>query len=306
MNKTNRKYVAILAVLIAIFIITKTNDKKEKIINFFDVDSLKIARIELSSTKDTLILSKVNDNWIIEKPFEFQADQYRLERFFKNVLQSETSNLPVSESAGSLEKYDLTDSLATLMTLYDAKGKKLDASFFGKMKGESNTPVRRENSNKVYRLNSNVASYMKPDMQTWREKTVAKIEELSIGKISILTENEGFEITRSDSLWMFEDGVNSFGIADDNSSLRMIFSALKQITSTQFKDNEFAMYENKLANPDLEIGINILDGTNVYLRLAKEGEKNYIMQKDNITDHLFVQHDSWVNRFLKSAVDFQE
>ena len=306
MNKTNRKHVAILAALIAIFIITKTNDKKEKIINFFDVDSAKIAKIEITSFTDTLIIAKVNDDWQIEKPIEYQVDKYRLENFFKNILNAETSNLPVSESKSALIKYELTDSLATLLTLFDAKGKILQTAFFGKMKGESNTPVRKENSTKVYRLTSNVSYHLKPDLQAWREKTVTKIEELSIEKISILHGNEGFEIARSDSLWMFTDGTNSFGVNNENASLRQIFSGLKQITSTNFKDGEFALYETKLANPDLEIGISILDGTSVYLRLAKEGEKDYIMQKDNITDHLFVQHDSWVKRFLKSAVDFQE
>lgn len=306
MNKNNRKYIAVLAVLIAIFIITKTNDKTEKIINFFDVDSMKIARIELSTLIDTLVMAKVNDAWQIEKPIEYTADQIRVENFFKKVMKAETSNLPVSESKSSLEKYELTDSLATMMKLIDAKGKVLEAAYFGKMKGESNTPVRRENSNKVYRLGENVSYYLKPDLQAWREKTVAKIEETAIEKISILHGDEGFEISRSDSLWMFDDGSNSFSIDNENSSLRQIFSALKQITSSKFKDNEYALFEAKLANPDLEIGINILDGTNVYLRLAKEGEKDYIMQKDNFTETLYVQYESWAKRFLKSAVDFQE
>ncbi|MDO9578319.1 MAG: DUF4340 domain-containing protein [Candidatus Cloacimonadales bacterium] len=306
MNKSNRKYIVILIVLIAIFIIIKTNNKTEKIINFFDVDSMKIARIELSTVKDTLLMAKVNDTWMIEKPLEYTADQIRVENFFKRVLKSETSSLPVSESNDSLQKYELTDSLATMMKLYDANGKVLAAAFFGKMKGESNTPVRNENSNKVYRLGENVAYYLKPDLQTWREKTVAKIEEASIEKISILHGDEGFEITRSDSLWMFDDGKNSFSIDNENASLRQIFSALKLINSSKFKDNEFALYESRLANPDVEIGINILDGTNVYLRLAKDGEKNYIMQKDNIIETLYIQYESWAKRFLKSAVDFQD
>jgi uncharacterized membrane protein YciS (DUF1049 family) len=286
MNKNNKKYIVILIVLIAIFIITKTNNKTEKIIGFFDVDSTEIAKIEISSLTDTLVMAKVNEEWQIEKPLEYKADQIRVENFFKKVMKVETSNLPVSESKSSLEKYNLTDSLATLLKLSDAKGKVLEAVYFGRMKGESNTPVRHENSNKVYRLGENVSYYVKPDLQSWREKTVSKIEEVSIEKISILHGDEGYEITRSDSLWMFADGANSFGVNNENNSLRQIFSALKLITSSKF--------------------INILDGTSIYLRLAKDGDKDYIMQKDNVTDHLFVQYESWANRFLKSAVDFQE
>jgi hypothetical protein len=281
------------------------NNKTEKVTQFFDVDSVKIAKIELSTVTDTLLLAKINDIWQIEKPIQYTADQVKVENFFKRVLKAEASNLPVSESNESLEKYNLTDTLATMMRLFDAKDKVIQTALFGKMKGESNTPVRRENSNKVYRLEESVSYYLKPDIQNWREKSVAKIEEASIDKISILHGDIGFEITRTDSLWQFDDGDNSFSIDAENSTLKQIFSGLKNIFASQFKDGEFALYENKLADPDLEIGINILDGSSIYLRFTKDEDNKYILQKDNITETLYVIYESWVKRFLKAATDFQ-
>ena len=98
MNKNNKKYIAILAVLITIFIITKSNNKIEKIINFFDIDSTEIVKIEISSFSDTLILESINNSWQITSPIEYLADQYQVKNFFDIVLNIETSSLPISES----------------------------------------------------------------------------------------------------------------------------------------------------------------------------------------------------------------
>ena len=305
MNKNNKKYIAILAVLIAIFIITKTNNKTEKIINFFDVDSTKIAKIEISSFSDTLILESVNNSWQITSPIEYMADQYQVENFFNKVLKVETSSLPISESEASFATYELSDSLATCIKLYNVKDKLLEEAYFGKMKGQANTPARKKGSNKVYRLNESVSYQIKPDLKIWREKEVTAIEKEAIEKISVLYGNEGYELIRTDSLWQYEDGTESISIQDDNSVLTMIFSGLRKVRSTKFIDFEWEKYETKLANPDLEVGINMFDGSTVYLRLAKDDEKNYVMQKDNITDHLFIQHQNWVDRFSKKAEDFK-
>jgi Domain of unknown function (DUF4340) len=305
MNKNNKKYIAILAALIAIFIITQTNNKTEKIINFFDVDSVDIARIELSTISDTLTIAYQNNEWMITNPIEYKATQYQVENFFKKVLNVQTSSLPISESEASFATYELTDSMATCVKLYNAKDKLLAEAYFGKMKGQANTPARMKDSKKVYRLNESVSYQLKPDVQTWREKEVTAIDKDAIEKISVLCGNEGYELTRTDSLWQYDDGTESVSIDNENKTLTMIFSGLRKVNSSKFKDFEWDKYETKLAAPDLEVGVNMLDGSTVYLRLAKDDEKNYVMQKDNMTDHLFTQHQNWVDRFTKKAVDFK-
>ncbi|OPX26070.1 MAG: hypothetical protein B1H06_06230 [Candidatus Cloacimonas sp. 4484_143] len=305
MNKNNKKYIAILAALIAIFIITQTNDKTEKIINFFDVDSVDIARIELSTISDTLTLAYKNNEWMITSPIEYQANKYQVENFFKKVLNVQTSSLPISESETSFATYELTDSMATCVKLYNAKDKLLAEALFGKMKGQPNTPARMKDSKKIYRLNESISYRLKTDVNNWREKEVTAIDKDAIEKISVLYGNEGYELTRTDSLWQYEDGTESISVDNDNKALTMIFSGLRKVNSNKFKDYEWDKYETKLATPDLEVGVNLLDGSSVYLRLAKDDEKNYIMQKDNMTDHLFTQHQNWVDRFTKKAEDFK-
>lgn len=306
MNKNNKKYIAILAVLIAIFIITKVNNKTEKIINFFDIDSVDVVKFVFQNANGSLTIEKINESWQIVDPIQYNADQIKVGNIFDRVLKSQTSSLPLSESENSLANYELQDSVATLLSFYGKNDKKLDAAYFGKLKGQSKTPARKENSNEVFLLDQSVSYLLKADTQTWREKTIVEIEQESIEKVSVLYDDMGYEISRNDTAWVYEDGKDSIVLEDDNTNLKTILNALKKVTSSQFKDGEFEKYEAKLVAPNLEIGVVLLDGNSVYLRLAKDEESKYIMQKDNDTETLFVQYEGWVKRFQKTAEDFKK
>jgi hypothetical protein len=306
MNKNNKIYLIILAVLVILFLITKMNNKTEKIINFFDVDSVKIAKFSIKDAKGEITLEKMNDSWQITDPINYQADQVKIENIFKRVLIAQTSSLPLSDKENSLSNYELQDSLAILLTIYDQNDKTLDATYFGKLKGQSKTPARKKDSNEVYLLDQSVSYLLKSDTQYWREKTVATIEEESIEKISVLYADHGYELTKEDTAWVYADGENVLTLKEDNSTLRSLVNSLKRITSTQFKDNEFEKYEAALAKPDLEIGIVQLDGNSIYLRLAKSEDSKYVMQLNNDTETLFVQYEGWVKRFQKTFEDFNK
>ncbi|MCF7793414.1 MAG: DUF4340 domain-containing protein [Candidatus Cloacimonetes bacterium] len=306
MNKNNKIYLIILAVLVVLFLITKMNNKTEKIIDFFDVDSVKIAKFSVTDANGTITLQNVNGSWEITDPIQYKADQAKVENVFDKVLNAKTSSLPLSDSQQSLPNYELQDSVAVFLTFFDVNDKVLDATYFGKMKGQSKTPARKENSNEVFLLDQSVHYLLKADTQNWREKTVTTIEEESIEKISVLYDDSGYELSKQDTAWFYADGDNTATLKEDNSTVRSIVTALKRVTSTQFKDNEFEKYEAALAKPDLEIGVVQLDGNSVYLRLAKDDESKYVMQLNNDTETLFIQHEGWAKRFMKTFQDFEE
>ncbi len=306
MNKNNKIYLIILAVLIILFLLTKIDTKTERIISFFKVDSLDVIKFSLEDANGLLMLEKQGGTWQITEPIEYPADQTNVRNLLEKTLTAETSKLPLSESESSLPNYELQDSLAVSLMLYGKNDKILDAAYFGKMKGQAKTPARKKDSFKVHLLSESLNYYMKADPQTWRDKTVAAIDKESIEKISILYDDIGFELTRGDTAWFYEDGENSLVVKDNNSALSTIFSSLRRITSTQFKDNEYEKYEEILTKPDLEIAVITLDGKATYLRLAREDDKNYVMQKDSKTKTLFVQYESWVKRFFKTFEDFKE
>ncbi len=306
MSKKHKIYLAVLAVVVILFLVTKLNDKTERKISFFEVDSAKIECIEITTIEDTLRLVKKDNSWFMEYPIECPASPNKIERFFEKVLSIKTSNLPISEQESSFETYNLTDSLSTIIKLYGKDDKLLDVSMIGKSSSYSNTPARKQGKNKIYRLEENIAYDIKTESSNWRKREVLELEKEQIAKISVIYENIGYELTATDTLWQFEDGENSVSIQHDNPALRTILNSLSKVNVSQFIDEDIENYLIKLQNPTLEIGINLYDESKYYLRAALSDDNKYVLQVNNETEHLYTINENWLKKFRKQAEDFRK
>ena len=305
MNKKQKISIVVLAVLIILFMITKLNDKTERRISFFDVDSIQVQKIEIITAGDTLLLAKSSSGWMLSYPIEYPISLRKMEQFFEDVLKAETSNLPISEEEGSFETYKLTDSLATTLKIYGKNDKLLDHSLVGKSSSYNNSPARKQGSNKIFRLEKNIASYLKTDPKQWRKREVLELDKEQIAKISILYKDTGYELTATDTLWQYEDGEESITVQHNNAALRTILNSLSKVNVTDFIDEEIDANLFKLHNPALEIGINMYDGRKYYLRAAKDEDNKYLLQVNNDTEHLYTIYENWLNKFQKKAEDFK-
>ena len=306
MNKKQKISIVILAVLIILFLITKLDDKTERRISFFDVDSIQVEKIEIIADGDTLILTKSSNGWMLSSPIEYPIRSRKMEQFFEDVMKVETSNLPISEEEDSFETYKLTDSLATTLKIYGKNDKLLDHSLVGKSSSYNNSPARKYSNNKVFRLEKNISNYLKTDPKQWRKREVLELDKEQIAKISILYEDTGYELSATDTLWQYEDGENTVSIQLNNTALRTILNSLVKVNVTDFIDEEIDGYLTKLQNPALEIGINMYDGSKYYLRAAPKDENKYVLQVNNETEHLYLVYKSWLNKFMKLSEDFQK
>jgi hypothetical protein len=131
------------------------------------------------------------------------------------------------------------------------------------------------------------------------------IDENNITKISVIWENNAYELVPADSLWRYDDGKNSIGVDFNNKTLRDILTTLSKLKITNFVDDEYEKYEQKLQMPELEIGIELFDGTSHYLRIALDEDPKYVLQFDNSTDHLYSIYSNWVKKFSKEVMDFK-
>ena len=305
MNKKQTIYIGILAVLVILFLITKMGNNVEKRINFFQADSAKIKTIEISNIKDTLRLSKKNDEWMLVYPFEYPTAEYQINNLFSKVLNVRTSNLPISESETSFDTYKVNNSQGTLIKFFDENNNVLDEAIIGKSSSSKTTPARRPDDNKIYKLESNINYIITANSNNWREKIIMRIEEYNISKISVLCDVNAYELTPSDSLWHYVDDKSTLGVDLNNKALKDILSTLSTLTANGFVDNKFEEYKEKLISPDLEIGIEMLDGSTHYIRVALDDNSKYILQFDNEESFLYSVYKGWIDKFTKEAIDFK-
>jgi hypothetical protein len=305
MNKKTLTYLVVLVVLVIIYLIASMDSSQEKRFNFFTADSNSVARIEIAQASDTLHLAKQGFDWIIDYPVTWQLQVGKMEKIFDTVLRAEASTIPVSENVASLEKYSLLDSLATHFKTYDTNGKILDDVLVGKSSSYSVTPVRKLGSNEVFLLETNIASIIKPVLGSWRRREIIEIDPEQITKFMVVSDDVGYTLTQSDSLWEYADEIENFFLEDDNSTLNSIKSSFKRFAASDFVDGKFDDYATALQNPSLQLGIEMWNGDTYYLRYAPYEDKKYVVQLNNDTQTLYVQYESNMNKFIKKAEDFK-
>ncbi len=302
MNKKNLIPIVVLALLIIIFVITKLNDKTERRINFFRFDSIQVYAIEITSSEDTLKLAKIDNNWMIEYPVNYPPVKLKIDDIFKKVLQVETSSIPITES--SFEKFNVTDSLGTLLVFYGKNDKVLEEVLIGKSENYNYSYARRKDDAKVYQLYTNISYSIDPVVSSWRKKEIIEIPEQDISRVFVSYDGYDYSLSATDSLWMYQDDETGFSIKETNSSLKSIISAIKKFTVTDFIDNKFEDYQQKFENPDVEVTVELFNDEPINLKFIEHEEKKLALQKNDETEYLYIIYESWVNRFKKSEEDF--
>ena len=305
MNKQNRIYLIILAVLAIIFVISKLDTNKEKRFKFFIADSNSVARLEITLEADTLHLVKQGSDWKIEYPVKWDMQAGKMDKIYETVLTAETSTIPVSENEASLEKYSLVDSLATHLKTIDKDGNVLDDVLIGKSSNYTSTPIRKVGSDKVYSLETNISNALKPTLSSWRRREIIEVVPEQITKIMVKTDDNNYTLEIADSLWLYTDEKDSFSVTDENAALKAIISSFKRFAASDFVDGEYEKYADALSLPIVEVGIEMWSGESYYFRYIPYEEKKYLLQLNSDTETLYVQYESNMNKFMKLTEDFQ-
>ncbi|MCF7858320.1 MAG: DUF4340 domain-containing protein [Candidatus Cloacimonetes bacterium] len=305
MNKRQKISLGILFILIVLFLVTKMRNNVEKRVIFFKADSTDVAAIEISNIKDTIRITKTLNAWRFAAPKEFPVSERQIKSFFEKALPAKASLLPISESEESFDTYHVSNSLGSWLKLYDKDDQILDVVILGKSSFPNTTPVRRPNENKVYQLEENLSYLITPKEELWREKTILQIEENNIKKISVIYTNNAYELTSTDSVWLYTDSKSSLNVDQYNEVLSSMLSALSKITVSNFINDNYLEYEQKLLSPDLEIGIELYNGSSSHMRIALDKNSKYVLQLNGNTKYLYSIYKNWIDKFTKEAMDFK-
>lgn len=305
MNKKNLISIGVLAVLVILFIVTKMDNNTERLINFFEADSAEVTGFKLQTVNDTLTFAKEGETWMITSPVRYPATISKIEGILGKVLKAQTSSEPVSEEKASWEKYNITDSLGTSLTLFGANDKVLQEVVVGKSTTGSNTPVRNLNSNKIFRLETNINYNLRTELNSWRLREVAKIDPATISKISVIYGDTGYELVSSDSMWTYLDGKSELYLELDNSAVNSINNSLRNVVVSGFYDDDKDLYLQMLQNPVMEVAVSLKDGEKLYFRLANSEETKLVMQLNNSNEYIYQMRDSWIKSFQKTAAEFK-
>lgn len=300
MNKSTRNLLIIFVILAAIvylFFMRKekisTENIKEKL---FTADSSKIDKIEIVRTDISITLEKVNGQWMVTKPVNYQADTTSVCPILGNLQDFKIESV-TSEKPENFHNY-LDSALHPVVTAYQG-GKQLGTFEVGKYAiSYSNAYIKLPNENRIL-LASNLTSnnFTKP-FKDFRYKVITSIPTPGITKVVFKSTDSNkvdFTATKDTSGRWF---IGSDSIPKNN--MDGFTNSLANFMTEDFKDTVPATF------PVPTYTLTVYSPQPVTINFYKDTTStpnSYTVQVSNIKQ-LFKFSDSFAANMMKKKKDF--
>ncbi len=299
MNKKNIIALLVLLLVAGIFMIINMNEPTEKVFYYFGEKADDFHTIVIADTASSITLVKNSDKWEMTDPVESPIKERKSKDLIEKLIKSKTSSLPISVSEKAQTAYNVTDSLATLITIFDAQGNEIRKALIGKADNYNFSYARHPQSSEIYQLSENLSWSIKPDIKGWRENIILELDTDNILDFQVITQDRDYKFTYADSLWKFTENDFTQDVEDDNKIMTKLLNRFKSLRATDFLDKEFEDYQDLLAEPHLSIKINTSDegakiltvipynATSDLLQLGSQKSPLYLIQKNVREDFNF-------------------
>jgi len=304
MNKKNMLVLAILAMLVAIYFLGQRDKNTEETFTYFSADSTSTYSVELATSENRIVLSNVEGTWMLTEPVEAKVKSSKIEALLDKLFAVKSSTLPVSESEASFEKYNITDSLATSIKLFDQNKKLLDEALIGEADNYNFSYGRDPKSNMIYQLSQNLAWAIKPELASWRENVMLKLDSNNITEFEVYSPERSYKLTYSDSLWAYTEADVNVSVSDSSAKLKTVLKQFSNLKVNDFIDNDFATYAEMFKTPLMAVKVNSSIKGEFTLNFIKYDGATDIMQINNEEKTLYKVKSNLRENFSTSLEDY--
>jgi Domain of unknown function (DUF4340) len=228
-------YLGILAALVIAIYIWGT-DKGEKTSSYkltesklFELDSVKVDKIEIKDAKGNLVLSKSTGDWRVEQPFNYRTVNSAVDAMVSGLANMKLESI-VSTNPAKKDAYGFKDSDEAEITVYESgvpKGKFL----LGNSSAGTSSYIKKPDSDNIYiadNIDRNV--FIKSSLDEWRDKNIISIPQEAIGTVIFESGTENFTVQK-DSTGKFRIGQDTVGTVFTG-----VLTALGKFDTNRFKD----------------------------------------------------------------------
>lgn len=292
----------VLLLLIGGYFLLRSRAGVEKQKPIFAPDSTHIARIEIFRDRQSIVFAKANEHWSIVKPIQWEVENERFLLFFQQVINQNYGTTPLAQGKEALAQYQLEDSLALRISVWDDKDKLRTQAYFSNL----NNPFdyfRFQGDDKVYQIRQKVASIYTPDPAGWRSPHVLSIPPEQLARISVVHPKNSYELTRDGNLWHYKDRRESFDIPAGNTTMGKIQNLISRLDAYKMLDKD-EVAQDSLVNPICTVELSLSDGGARKLSFFKQ-DKTYLMSVDSHPGIYFEVLFDTVFRFTRHAALFR-
>lgn len=250
--KKNNILITVLIGLILLFVVTNYF-KKNSSVNFkpeiIKLDSSQVYKVIIkppSITKEAPItILRENNTWnVMQGNINNRGDLSIIKSALGELSQIKNQQL-VAKTKDKWEKYNLTDSLAHCIEIYEHGKEKATKLFLGKTSykqsassGYGRNPsietsvYFRKNSNpKTYVAKGDISTVFKAKFNRWRNTEFTSLDKNVVTELNFESNENNFSLVKKDSLWLSAD------VAMNTAKIDEYLSVLTNQSGAKFMDN---------------------------------------------------------------------
>lgn len=303
MKRRNLILLLILAALIGGYFLLRSRAPREKLKDVFSADSTSISRIEISQGNQSVVIERSGSNWMITDPVTWDVNRDRFAAFFQDVLRGRYASTPIDSGKEAVSKYQLEDSLALQVKVYEKGNKPKDWVLFANLNNPSDY-FRFHGKQAVYIIPAKVASAYQPDLGAWRSPHVISYQPQQLDSIAVKHDKNQYLLTRSGSVWRYQDKSEEFDVPAGNVTMGKIQNLLVRLDSYTVMEEKDKPAEADLTAPVCEVSLGLTDGGKRELKFYKWGN-DYLMAVDQHPGVYFLVSFDQVFRFMRHASLFR-
>ncbi len=311
MNKKNLLLIAGLIILLVVFFFAKKKEHIETEFDFLNIDSLSVKTINLTTAEDTLVISKLDNEWWITEPIKAEIDKKRINTFFADVVDIKVPINPMSENPNSHSNYHVADNQGYDVKLINNSGKIIADFKVGEGSNYSYSYIRKTGANKVYQVKKNIFQTCKPTLSMWRSGMIYDFSKEDITRISVSRQDTSFEMIRSEiengEQWTYKDATEEFVVDRLNKALLKFSNLNLGLRSRVYYDNKWDELKKYFEEPLATVVFYLRDGTQKTIYFAKNEEDNqFMIKKGSYTDTIYQATSDTFGRISFSKEQFKE
>jgi membrane-associated HD superfamily phosphohydrolase len=310
-KKLNNKILIIILILLGIILVfTELFHKTEKNLktNIADFDIENVAKIKIKSkTEESITLTKKDsENWRVSKSDKEYKANLNIVNNYLNELSKIKSQRLAAKSKDKWDEYEVTDSSALKIKLFDSKNKSLLDILIGKFSykqitdqyGRNNAQgisyIRLADEKEIYAVDGFLPMSLDKKLDDWRNKLLCKLNKDDIKSINFTYPDSSFSLNFRDSLWYAGD------MQVDAKKVENYLTKLQNKNGGKLNNNF-----KPVSNPIYQLKIEGDNLTNISINCYKTEDDKLVIQSSLNSEALFESDkDGLVNQIFKSLQNF--
>lgn len=307
----NKILIIILVILGGILVLTEFLKKTEKNLKTeivaFNADEVNKIEVKSKDADNSIIvLRKGANNWqVTDGERTYQAESETIDSYFEELLKIKSQRL-AAKSKNKWSEFQLTDSAATQIKLFNEKNKSLLNILIGKFSykqiqdpyGRNNIQgisyVRLADEEEIYAVDGFLPMSLNKNLDDWRNKTLIKLNKGDIKKVSFVYPDSSYTLELKDSVWY------AGNLKIDSKKAESFLSGLQNKKGFNF-NNDFQAVSNPIYQLKIE-GDNLMD-ININCYEIEEGK--YIIHSNQNKEAFFDSDENGlVNQIFKPLDNF--